>query len=198
MVVQPGVEFGDDFVLDYNPAAARALASFSETMPFVFEAHSTDYQMRDNLRALVRDHFAILKVGPALTFAFQEAVFALAMVENELVPAEKHSNLVDVDENTMIHQPEHWQKYYHGDEMAQHLAHKFSLSDRLRYHWVNPVVQGVLTKMLSNLESVTIPLSLLSQYAPLVSKQIRMGKLPNRPAIVIDASIQVVLDYYRL
>ncbi len=87
LVVQPGVEFGDDFILDYNPAAARELARFAETTPFVYEAHSTDYQTVDSLRYLVRDHFAILKVGPALTFAFREAVFALAMMENELFPA---------------------------------------------------------------------------------------------------------------
>ncbi len=34
-------------------------------------------------RALVRDHYAILKVGPALTFALREAIFALAQMENE-------------------------------------------------------------------------------------------------------------------
>ena len=33
-------------------------------MGMVFEAHSTDYQSRSALAALVRDHFAILKVGP--------------------------------------------------------------------------------------------------------------------------------------
>ena len=49
----------------------------------MFEAHSTDYQTEDALRALVEDHFAILKVGPELTFAFREAVFALAAIERE-------------------------------------------------------------------------------------------------------------------
>ena len=85
MVVQPGVEFGDDFILDYNAEAAQGLARFAETIPYVYEAHSTDYQNRDNLQALVRDHFAILKVGPALTFAYREAVLSLALIEKELV-----------------------------------------------------------------------------------------------------------------
>lgn len=53
----------------------------------VFEAHSTDYQMPQALRQLVKDHFAILKVGPALTFALREALFSLAAIEEELLPA---------------------------------------------------------------------------------------------------------------
>ena len=36
----------------------------------VFEAHSTDYQPPEGLARLVSDGFAVLKVGPALTFAF--------------------------------------------------------------------------------------------------------------------------------
>ena len=83
VVVQPGVEFGDDFVLDYQPKAAADLVRFIETQPrLVFEAHSTDYQTHASLNQLVRDHFAILKVGPALTFAMREAVFALAWMED--------------------------------------------------------------------------------------------------------------------
>ena len=49
----------------------------------VFEAHSTDYQTPQALAALVRDHFAILKVGPGLTFALREALWALDAIERE-------------------------------------------------------------------------------------------------------------------
>jgi D-tagatose-1,6-bisphosphate aldolase subunit GatZ/KbaZ len=197
LVVQPGVEFGDDFVLDYNPEAARELARFSETTSLIYEVHSTDYQMRDHLRTLVRDHFAILKVGPALTFAFREAVFALAMMEAELFPLGQRSGLQAVLDQAMLRQPDYWQEHYHGTPAEQAFARKYSLSDRARYYWPDPAVQAALTKLFSNLEGVTIPLSLLSQVAPLVFNQIRMGKLPHRPASVIDASIQVVLDDYR-
>ena len=51
----------------------------------VFEAHSTDYQSVQNLSALVADHWAVLKVGPGLTFALREALFALAAIEDEIV-----------------------------------------------------------------------------------------------------------------
>ena len=196
LVVQPGVEFGDDFVLDYNPEAARDLVRFSETTPFVYEAHSTDYQTGDNLRNLVRDHFAILKVGPALTFAFREAVFSLAMMENELIPAGRRSNLIEVLDEAMIRQPEHWREYYRGDKTFQRLARKFSRSDRLRYYWGFPQVQAALGQLLQNLGGKTIPLTLVSQYAPGQWEKISHGQIDNTPeAIILDKVNSVLAEY---
>jgi len=197
LVVQPGVEFGDDFVLDYDPAAARDLARFSETASLVYEAHSTDYQTRQNLRALVRDHFAILKVGPALTFAFRQAVFALEQIEAELIPLEHRSALVETIDQAMLRNPEFWRDHYHGTPAEQAFARKYSLSDRLRYYWPDPQVQAALAHLLANLESVTLPLSLIDQFAPIAFNQVRTGLLPCRPASLIDASIQAVLEDYR-
>ena len=74
---------------------AADLSAFIEGTDMVYEAHSTDYQTADALRQMVTDHFAILKVGPALTYAYREAVFALAMMEAALVPESKCSNLID-------------------------------------------------------------------------------------------------------
>lgn len=50
----------------------------------VFEAHSTVYQTRGNLAALVEDGFAILKVGPGLTFVLREALYGLDAIAEEL------------------------------------------------------------------------------------------------------------------
>ena len=197
MVVQPGVEFGDDFVLDYNPEAAKDLVKFCVGLPFVYEAHSTDYQKREALRCLVRDHFAILKVGPALTHAFREITFSLAKMENELVPAERRSNLVEVLEAAMIRKPEHWQKHYHGTPAEQAFARKYSMSDRIRFYWTDSAVIASLTKLLANLEGIPIPLPLVSQYAPQVFDRSQKGKVPFQPAMLIDAAIQQVLDDYR-
>ena len=71
----------------------------------IYEAHSTDYQSRAALKDLVCDHFAILKVGPALTFAFREAAFALAMMEKELYPAGERSQLIETVEAAMLGNP---------------------------------------------------------------------------------------------
>jgi D-tagatose 6-phosphate 4-epimerase len=63
VVVQPGVEFGNEDVIVCKSDRARTLSAVLTGMPqFVFEAHSTDYQPPEALAALVRDGFAILKV----------------------------------------------------------------------------------------------------------------------------------------
>lgn len=86
LVVQPGVEFYDDYVDPYRPDQVVGLCEWIKSKDsIVFEAHSTDYQTQHNLRKMVEDQFAILKVGPELTFAYREAIFALAAIEYELL-----------------------------------------------------------------------------------------------------------------
>lgn len=164
VVVQPGVEFGDDFVLNYQPEKTKELSRFIEGQSMVYEAHSTDYQTRDALKHLVHNHFAILKVGPGLTFAFREAIFALAMMEDELISKAQRSNIIQVLDRVMIKHPEHWKKYYHGDDEAQAFKRKYSLSDRIRYYWIQPEVQNALTCLTKNLSGKILPYSLLSQF----------------------------------
>ena len=65
LVVQPGVEFSNESVAEYDPSQAEPLCQVLRDHPrLVFEAHSTDYQRLEALTQLVRDGFAILKVGP--------------------------------------------------------------------------------------------------------------------------------------
>jgi D-tagatose-1,6-bisphosphate aldolase subunit GatZ/KbaZ len=198
LVVQPGVEFGDDFVLDYNPAAAHDLSLFSTTTPFVYEAHSTDYQTAENLRNLVRDHFAILKVGPALTYAFREAVFALTLVENELIPAQQSSHLFEVLDGAMLHETKYWANHYRGTKQQQAFARKYSLSDRVRYYWAHPDVQAAFNLLIQNLGDKPIPLSLVSQFFPRQLSRIREGRLTNSVEFILTESILFILqDYIR-
>ena len=199
VVVQPGVEFGDDFVLDYQPQAAANLVRFIETQDkMVFEAHSTDYQTHASLNQLVRDHFAILKVGPALTFALREAVFALAWMEDELLPASERSGLQAVLEQAMLRNPRHWQKYYHGSMQELEFARKYSLSDRSRYYWGDAQVQAAFSRLLANLSARPLPLALLSQFAPEQLARIREGNLANNPEAILLDRIDRVLEDYRM
>jgi D-tagatose-1,6-bisphosphate aldolase subunit GatZ/KbaZ len=164
VVVQPGVEFGDDFVLPYQPDAAGRLSKFIEAQALIYEAHSTDYQTCAALTDLVRGHFAILKVGPALTFAFREAVFALALMEAELITEAQRSNITQILDAVMMKHPGHWQKYYRGTEAEQAFKRKFSLSDRVRYYWGQPEVQRAFERLLRNLGDQPLPYALLSQF----------------------------------
>jgi len=187
VVVQPGVEFGDDFVLPYQPEVAKELSHFIESQSMIYEAHSTDYQTRDALRNLVRDHFAILKVGPGLTFAFREAVFALALIEDELIKRDLRSNIIQVLDDVMMKHPGHWQKYYHGDEAEQAFKRKYSLSDRARYYWVQPEVQKAFARLMENLGGKVLPYSLLSQF---------VGERDLNAEQVIERKIDRVLGDY--
>ena len=196
VVVQPGVEYGDASIHEYERGAAAELTHFIEGQPFVYEAHSTDYQTQFALRQMVADHFAILKVGPALTFAYREAIFALAQIERELFPAEECSNLMAVLDGAMLSNPVHWQKYYHGDETAQAFARKYSFSDRSRYYWLVGAVQGSLARLFSNLSQRAMPLTLLSQVLPKQYHKIRNGEIENQPqAIIHDKILEVVGSY---
>jgi D-tagatose-1,6-bisphosphate aldolase subunit GatZ/KbaZ len=196
VVVQPGVEFGDDFVLEYQPEKAQELSRFIESQSLVYEAHSTDYQTRAALKKLVEDHFAILKVGPGLTFAFREAAFALAMMEDELFPKDTRSNLIRVLDDAMIQRPEYWGKYYRGSEDERTFKRKYSLSDRLRYYWTDKQVQVALDKLLENLIKKPLPLSLVSQFAPLQYQRIRKNEIPSTAEAIIMDYVQIVLCDY--
>jgi D-tagatose-1,6-bisphosphate aldolase subunit GatZ/KbaZ len=195
LVVQPGVEFGDEFVFPYQAGAARELSDFIEGQPMVYEAHSTDYQTHQALTNLVRDHFAILKVGPALTFAFREAVFALAKIEEELIALRERSRIVSVLEQAMLAKREHWIRYYHGSQAEQAFKRKYSLSDRIRYYWTEPQVQQAFEKLMGNLNTNSLPATLLSQFVPDVYSQI--GELdPATPERILLAKIRRVLAGY--
>ena len=197
VVVQPGVEFGDDQVFLYDHDAAAELCSALKEFPEVcFEGHSTDYQSKECLKAMVEDGIAILKVGPALTYGLREALFSMSLMENELVPAEERSNFIDVLENVMLANPGNWQKHYHGDEKQLHLARKYSFSDRARYYIGQPEVVAAMNKLFANLNTYKIPLNMLHQYMPLTYAKVRDGVLPlDAKELAMDGVTNFMLDY---
>ena len=197
VVVQPGVEFGDDQVFLYDHDAAADLCTALKEFPEVcFEGHSTDYQSAACLKAMVEDGIAILKVGPALTYGLREALFSMSLMENELVPAEERSNFIDVLEDTMLANPGNWQKHYHGDEKQLHLARKYSFSDRARYYMGQPEVLEAMNKLFANLNANKIPLNMLHQYMPLTYAKVRDGILPlDAKELAMDGVTNFMLDY---
>lgn len=195
LVVQPGVEFDHHKVVDYQPAAARSLSqAILEHPGLVFEAHSTDYQTPAALRALVQDHFAILKVGPGVSFALREVYWALADIAREwrgpAAPAFRETVL-----QAMRQEPRYWKSYY-TDPVRQTLDLQYSLSDRIRYYWTNPVVQMACTALLDSLGQGPLPLTLLSQYLPQQFAAVRAGELANEPAALLRDGVAQVLRHY--
>ena len=197
VVVQPGVEFGDGQIFMYDSEAATDLvASLADYSEIVFEGHSTDYQSPKCLRDMVKDGIAILKVGPALTFGLREALFALNMMECEIVDAEKQSHLIEVIEEVMLENPSNWAKHYHGDDKAKAFARKCSFSDRSRYYMGDPKIVAAIEKMFTNLTENEIPWNILHQYMPVQYNKVRDGKLALVPReLAKDGVVQFMEDY---
>jgi len=200
VVVQPGVEFGDDVIFEYDSTRTRSLSAGLPCSPsLVYEAHSTDYQSHSALAQMVEDHFAILKVGPWLTFAFREAVFALSAIEHELLAGEKSqrpSQLRKALDQAMLREPAYWHSYYNGDETQLRISRAYSYSDRCRYYWHEISVQAEIERLIENLTARSVPLTLISQYLPLEYEAIRAEQIENQPGAIIRYHIQLVLRRY--
>ncbi|MGA7155483.1 MAG: D-tagatose-bisphosphate aldolase, class II, non-catalytic subunit [Acidobacteriaceae bacterium] len=198
LVVQPGVEFDHDAVVGYEREKARALVEWLRVQPeaIVFEAHSTDYQLPEAYVELVEDGFAILKVGPALTFAMREALDALEDMESQLVPEERRSRLSSVVEETMLREPKDWLPYYAGSAAEQKLLRKYSYSDRVRYYWHRPEIAAAVERLVANLDGVKIPESMLSRYLPEQYERLREGTIGGGPVALIVDKVRDVLRVY--
>lgn len=199
LVVQPGVEFADESVVEYNRAAAKGLvACLSEWPGLVFEGHSTDYQPRERLREMAQDGIAILKVGPALTFALREGLFALERIETELARLRPFptSSFRSTLEWAMREDDKYWGSYYRGREASRQYARAFSFSDRARYYLPEPRVSAAISTLLSNLDREGIPLGLLSQYLPVQYRRVRSGDIALTAADLLIDHVGSWIDDY--
>ncbi len=200
VVAQIGLEFSEDHVYDFDHEKALPLAEELKRHPGIcFESHSSDYQTPDALSHMVQDGVGILKVGPELTFAHREALFALAFIEKELakVYGLEESCFMEVLDRVMREsEPDRWRKYYHGNEAELRMKRGYSYSDRCRYYFEQPQVKQARAKLVENLSQVRIPTYLLSQFLPVQYEKVREGRLKNTPEALIDDKIQAVMDRY--
>ena len=160
VVVQPGVEEKDSGCTEYDREKAKDLmASIKEFPGLVFEGHSTDYQTKIKLRELVEDGVGILKVGPGLTFAMREAMFALENIEKELLfgTNTEPSKFAETLDAEMLKNDKNWKKHYQGTELELRLKRKYSFSDRCRYYMPVPEVEKAADRLLSNLRTTEFP-----------------------------------------
>ena len=199
VVVQPGVEFSDLTITEYDRSKAAGLCKALAGYPgIVFEGHSTDYQTREKLKEMVVDGIALLKVGPALTYAFRQALFALQDIENELFANQGIllSDFRNVLEHAMLSNPVYWKKYYNGNEREIAFKRKYSLSDRCRYYLPNVDVLQSIERLISNIDSADVPLALLEQYMPLEYKKHRSGEVDKKARSLLKEHIKGYIDDY--
>jgi D-tagatose-1,6-bisphosphate aldolase subunit GatZ/KbaZ len=193
LVVQPGVEFGNAQVFRFDRMKAAALSDVVAKMPgVVFEAHSTDFQSEVALGELVASHFAILKVGPELTYAFREAIVAMTEIEDRLV-APSRSNVISVLEQVMDENDAHWRSYVAKSD-NERIDRLFGLSDRVRYYWSHPLVAGALDVLAANIDGKSIHPGLISQFAGTLIPQSLGVPLSRR---IISSKVDAVVAKYR-
>lgn len=164
LVVQPGLEFAPTHVDHFDCAQPDLLSAALDGTPHIaFEAHSTDYQEDAVFADLARRHFAVLKVGPALTFAYRQALYALDGLSRWSDTTRSGHNLADVMESAMTTNPAHWRKHYGGNPAELRLQRHFGYADRIRYYWPEAAAQTAVTKLLEVL-AVPVPQPLIRQY----------------------------------
>ncbi|MFS8048149.1 D-tagatose-bisphosphate aldolase, class II, non-catalytic subunit [Rhizobium sp. BR 314] len=197
VVVQPGVEFGNENVVVYDRAAACDLSNVLARMPqFVFEAHSTDYQPASALRGLVEDGFAILKVGPGLTFALREALYGLDQIAAVLDNGPE--TLRQGMEALLLAEPKNWQKYYHGNEAELRIQRHFSYSDRIRYYWPHPAAAALVEGLFQRLGDRELPETLVSQYLGALYPAVAAGTVEAKARpLALEAIRNVIRTYNR-
>jgi D-tagatose-bisphosphate aldolase class II non-catalytic subunit len=196
LVVQPGVEFSDTAISLYDRARAAALTASREALGgLVFEAHSTDYQPASALAALVEDGFAILKVGPALTFALREALYGLDAIAAAL--GHPGPRLPEVMERLMQEDPRHWQGHYQGSPLCQRLLRHFAYSDRIRYYWPHPEARRAVEALLGWFGERDVPGFLLRAHLPhLHARLLAEGTDRRAPALLMAAVREALRPYY--
>jgi D-tagatose-1,6-bisphosphate aldolase subunit GatZ/KbaZ len=197
LVVQPGVEFDNEHVVDYVSSKTALLRTALDAVPqLVFEAHSTDYQTTGSLAALVRDHFAILKVGPGVTFALREAIWALDRIELEWLGERHSSGARTTVLAAMRAEPAHWSKYYSGTGRSLELQLEYGLSDRIRYYWAERSVAAAVERLYASLDARPPPDALVSQYLPSALRALRSSAARPRTRDLVIAHVREVLAGY--
>jgi D-tagatose-1,6-bisphosphate aldolase subunit GatZ/KbaZ len=147
-----------------RPKAADLTGVLDDDPQLVFEAHSTDFQGQNSLSEMVQDGFAILKVGPELTFVLREALYALDLIASDLLPEYGDRPLYQTMEALMRAKSEHWDTHYTGED--KQLLRHYSLSDRIRYYWPEPGAKVAVGKLMKALDGRIIPIELLWQHLP--------------------------------
>lgn len=191
VVVQPGVDFGNDRIYPFAPAAAATLCASAPALHGpVFEAHSTDYQSADALSSLISGHFAILKVGPELTFAYRQAVFAMERLAHLLgLPSRVETTL----RQTMQADPAQWRAYVARDD-RQDAMMLYGLSDRVRYYWPRPQVQAAVADLYATLRDANPEPGLTAQ---ITGGMVTTTAPATLPETIIDTMVGPVVRRYR-
>ena len=200
LVVQSGAEFSPASISHLPPSDDPGLRAVLADWPGVcFEAHSTDYQRPAAYPRLAGMGFAIHKVGPALTFAWRQAVYGLDLIAQ--ISGLRLEPLSTVMERTMLARPSYWQGHYHADgAQALRMLRHFSYSDRIRYYWPEPEPRKAVDGLFAALRGRDLPEPALAQcFSPAVmarAKSLAPSYDNDQAQALVAAQVQTALLPY--
>ena len=138
----------------------------------------------------------MLKVGPALTHAYRQAVYALDALAEWTGAASDRPRLPAVMEELMLAAPGNWSKHYSGTLEDLRLVRHFSYADRIRYYWTQPAAADAVARLMADLGEKRPPAMVLEQFfAPAVLARAKtLG--PDWRKALIHAQVQEALAPY--
>ena len=140
--------------------------------------------------------FAVLKVGPALTFADRQAVHARDLLV-DLMDGSRRSvpSIRAATEAAMRANPGYWQSRCSGSSAEQFLMRHFSYSDRIRLYWSEPQVRAAVRAVLARLEGATLrPPMLMHVFPPQIVEAAGLLPATGNPAeALVLAQVQSAL-----
>ena len=192
LVVQPGVEFGPDQIFNLPADIDLGLRDVISDYPGIcLEAHSTDYQPPETFLNLAKMGFAFQKVGPALTFAMREALYAIDEIVQKLSPSSVA--LPTIMEAAMRKNPKHWRSYYSEDDTFKW---HFSYADRIRYYWPLPVVQKAVENLISTFDELKVSKQILAKHFSTAVLDRSEGLASSHGRAIVRSEVQSALLPY--
>ncbi|MCU0903000.1 MAG: class II D-tagatose-bisphosphate aldolase, non-catalytic subunit [Tabrizicola sp.] len=196
LVVQPGVEFSP-MEVHHLPLARdpHLLDALTDWPGVCLEAHSTDYQHAQAYPRLAALGFAFQKVGPALTFAWREALYGLDAIRIQNGWA-SGPLLPDTMEEVMLANPAYWQAHIHGQTADPRTERHFGLADRIRYYWPEQKAQAAVQRLLTDLADKRLPDPVLAAHFCSAEIAIARSSPYPLPRALALARVQTALRPY--
>ncbi len=198
LVIEPGMNFSNNKVTKPNLKNLRKISKFSKDNGIFFEAHSTDYQKIEVLKKLVKSNFKFLKVGPELTYKFNESIKFMLKIENVYTPTQNKSNLKRTLDKTMKKNPKYWKTYYKGSADKVSFLKFNSLLDRIRYYWNFTTVNKSKEKLFYNINKISDKKILKHlRINKKIFKLYKKYRIKNSDLIIINFLDHTIFKYYK-
>lgn len=190
MNVNVGIGFSNFKVSDYSWDKVHNLSkSLKDNFKkFNLEVAATDYQTPQALKEMVESGITILKLEHSLSLVYRQTLLSLAHIEDWLI--KKPSNFAKVLTEVMLEDTEL------STQATQIQKYIFTYHDVTAHYLNHPRVHKAIETLVTNLNDVKIPETLLAQYLPQHYKIVKEGKIQTDALSLLNASIHLLLDNY--